>query len=212
MSDAPLVLIFAHPYPDRSIANRKLLEAVEDVEGVRVRSLYDLYPTFDIDVPAEQAALRAAQLVVLQHPMYWYSVPSLLKHWFDKVLVRGFAYGQGGEALWGKRCQWVVTTGGDEHAFGPQGMHGRPFAEFVPVVEQTARFCGMLWEDPFVVYGAHRSGEAELARAASAYRDRLAAFSRSLLHERAPGGSTQPPASGHAGAARRRPSGARARG
>ena len=148
MSDAPLVLIFAHPYPDRSIANRKLLEAVEDVEGVRVRSLYDLYPTFDIDVSAEQAALRAAQLVVLQHPMYWYSVPSLLKHWFDKVLVRGFAYGQGGKALWGKRCQWVVTTGGDEHAFGPHGMHSRPFSDFSPVVEQTARFCGMRWEDP----------------------------------------------------------------
>jgi len=173
MSDASVVLIFAHPYPDRSIASRKLLEAVEDVEGVAVRSLYDLYPTFDIDVPAEQAALRAAQVVVLQHPMYWYSVPSLLKHWFDKVLIRGFAYGPTGKALWGKRCQWVVTTGGDEQAFEPQGMHNRPFSDFVPVVEQTARFCGMHWEDPLVVYGAHRLPEPELARAAGKYRDRL---------------------------------------
>jgi glutathione-regulated potassium-efflux system ancillary protein KefF len=213
MTEAPLVLIFAHPYPDRSIANRKLLEAVEDVEGVCVRSLYDLYPTFDIDVAAEQAALRAAQVVVLQHPMYWYSVPSLLKHWFDKVLIRGFAYGQGGKALWGKRCQWVVTTGGDEHAFGPHGMHGRPFAEFAPVVEQTALFCGMRWETPFVVHGAHRITEAELSSAASAYHDRLAALSRSLLAApRAPSGSAPPPASGgHPGAARQRPSGARAR-
>lgn len=176
MSDPPVVLIFAHPYPDRSIANRRLLEAVEDVEGVAVRSLYDLYPTFDVDVSAEQRALRAAHVVVLQHPMHWYSVPSLLKHWFDKVLVRGFAYGPGGKALWGKSCQWVVTTGGDQHAFGSHGMHGRPLSDFSPVVEQTARFCGMHWEDPLVVYGAHRLAEDELSRMAGVYRDRLSAF------------------------------------
>jgi glutathione-regulated potassium-efflux system ancillary protein KefF len=173
MTEAPVVLIFAHPYPDRSIANRRLIEAVDHIPGINVRSLYDLYPTFDIDVSAEQAALQQAEVVVLQHPMYWYSVPSLLKHWFDKVLARGFAYGPGGKALWGKRCLWVVTTGGDEQAFGAHGMHGRPFREFTPVLEQTALFCGMSWEEPLVVYGAHRVGEEELALAARAYRERL---------------------------------------
>ena len=209
MSDAPVVLIFAHPYPDRSLANRKLLEAVEDVEGVAVRSLYDLYPTFDIDVSAEQSALVAAQAIVLQHPMYWYSVPSLLKHWFDKVLIRGFAYGQDGKALWGKRCQWVVTTGGDQHAFGPQGMHHRPFADFVPVVEQTARFCGMHWEEPLVVYGAHRLPEAELSRASSAYRERLVALAGARPAREA---TSSAPASASGEPPRERPGRARARG
>lgn len=181
MTEAPVVLIFAHPYPDRSIANRRLIEAVDHLAGIDVRSLYDLYPTFDIDVPAEQAALQRAEVVVLQHPMYWYSVPSLLKHWFDKVLARGFAYGPGGKALWGKRCLWAVTTGGDEQAFGAHGMHGRPLREFAPVVEQTALFCGMSWEEPFVVYGAHRQAEEELVRVARAYRERL-----ELLSARAP--------------------------
>jgi glutathione-regulated potassium-efflux system ancillary protein KefF len=178
MTAAPVLMIFAHPYPDRSIANRKLLEAVEGLDGVSIRSLYDMYPMFDIDVSAEQAALRQASVLVLQHPMYWYSVPSLLKHWFDKVLARGFAYGQGGEALWGKRCFWVVTTGGDEQAFGSHGMHNRPFQEFSPVIEQTALFCGMRWEEPLVVYGAHRLSESELGLAAHAYRDRIASYVR----------------------------------
>jgi glutathione-regulated potassium-efflux system ancillary protein KefF len=172
-TDAPVLLLFAHPYPDRSRASRLLLEAVSDLEGVVVRSLYDMYPSFDIDVSAEQAALMRAKAVVWQHPMYWYSVPSLLKHWFDKVLSRGFAYGQGGEALWGKRCLWAVTTGGDEQAFGAHGMHGRPLGEFAPVVEQTALFCGMRWEEPFVVYGAHRISLEDLKAAASGYRERL---------------------------------------
>jgi glutathione-regulated potassium-efflux system ancillary protein KefF len=168
-----LVLIYAHPYPDRSRANQRLLAAVRDLDGVEVRSLYDEYPDFDIDVEAEQAALQQASGVVWQHPIYWYSVPGLLKHWFDKVLVRGFAYGDGGVALHGKRCQWVATTGAPNEAYSPSGMHGHPFVEFEPVVEQTARFCGMRWQAPIIVHGAHHVSEAVLDQAAADYRRRL---------------------------------------
>ena len=45
------------------------------------------------------------------------------------------------------------------------GMHGRPLSEFMPVIEQTALFCGMRWEEPLVVYGAHRISETELGLA-----------------------------------------------
>jgi glutathione-regulated potassium-efflux system ancillary protein KefF len=173
MAEAPVLLLFAHPYPDRSRANRRLLQAVSGLNGVQVRSLYDLYPGFDIDVAAEQAALRQARALVWQHPLYWYSAPSLLKHWFDKVLARGFAYGHGGNALAGKRCLWVVTTGGDEASFSVQGMHRRPFDEFSPVVEQTALFCGMAWEPPLVLHGAHRADDRVLEAAAGEYRERL---------------------------------------
>jgi glutathione-regulated potassium-efflux system ancillary protein KefF len=168
-----LVVIFAHPYPDRSRANRRLVDAVSKLEGVSVRSLYDLYPGFDIDVPAEQAALSAASTIVWQHPLYWYSVPGLLKHWFDKVLVRGWAYGDGTHALEGKRCLWVVTTGGDDNAYTPAGMHGHPFSAFVPAIEQTARFCHMRWEEPLVLRGAHRVAEDTLDEEALGYRRRL---------------------------------------
>jgi glutathione-regulated potassium-efflux system ancillary protein KefF len=169
------VVIFAHPYPKRSRANRVLLDEVRALPGVIVRSLYDLYPDFDIDVEAEQRVLLENEMIVWQHPMYWYSVPGLLKHWFDKVLARGWAYGDGGTALRGKRCLWVVTTGGDESAFRPEGMHAHRFEEFVPHVEQTARFCGMHWEEPIVVRGAHRVTDAALAESARSYRERVTA-------------------------------------
>ena len=168
-----LLLIFAHPYPDRSRANRVLLNAVRDLPGLAVRSLYDLYPGFDIDIEAEQNSLSAAHTVVWQHPMYWYSVPGLLKHWFDKVLARGWAYGAGGTALQGKRCLWVTTTGGDHRAFGPGGMHAHPLEAFVPPIEQTARFCGMEWLEPLIVHGAHKASAAQLNAEGAAYRRRL---------------------------------------
>jgi glutathione-regulated potassium-efflux system ancillary protein KefF len=96
-----------------------------------------------------------------------------LKHWFDKVLLRGWAYGDGGNALRGKRCLWVTTTGGEPSAYGPDGMHRRPFDEYVPPIEQTARFCQMSWEPPLILQGSHRLTDDELASHGRDYRERL---------------------------------------
>ena len=166
-------VILAHPHLEHSRANRALGRELKGLDGVEVRKLYDLYPDFDIDVEVEQKALLAADVIVWQHPMYWYSAPSLLTHWFEKVLARGWAYGEGGTALHGKRCLWVVTTGGDETAFRPEGMHAFPFAAFVPHVEQTARFCGMKWLEPVVLHGSHRVSSEELHEFATHYRKRI---------------------------------------
>jgi glutathione-regulated potassium-efflux system ancillary protein KefF len=175
-----ILVVFAHPYPDRSRANRAALGAVHDLPGLEVRSLYDLYPDFAIDVEVEQEALLRADVVVWQHPMYWYSVPALLKHWFDKVLSRGWAYGDGGTALRGKRCLWVTSTGGGPEAFTPAGMHAFPFESFVPAVQQTARFCGMVWEEPLVLHAAHHVSGVDLDLHVQRYRERLQALAASI--------------------------------
>lgn len=73
-----ILIIYAHPYPQHSHANKRMLEQAGTLEGVEIRSLYQLYPDFNIDVAAEQAALARADLVIWQHPMQWYSVPPLL--------------------------------------------------------------------------------------------------------------------------------------
>jgi glutathione-regulated potassium-efflux system ancillary protein KefF len=171
-----ILVILAHPYPQRSRACAALVEAIRDLPGVEVRSLYDLYPDFDVDRATEQAALERARLVVWLHPLFWYTVPALMKHWLDEVLVRGFAYGPDGSALAGKDVLWATTTGGDHWAFSEAGRHQRPFDEFVPVIEQTARFCGLNWLAPFVVHGAHEIPDEALRDAGRRLRGRLVAW------------------------------------
>ena len=168
-----ILVLYAHPYPQHSRATKALLNAVRDLPDLEVRSLYDLYPDFDIDVSAEQAALVRANLVVWLHPIYWYSTPSLLKHWFDVVLLRGWAYGSEGTALHGKRCLWAVSVGGDEQSYSATGMHAQPFEHFAAPIKQTAHFCGMDWQVPFVLYGAHSVDDAALAAEAKNFRARL---------------------------------------
>ena len=94
-------MIAAHPHWRDSRVNRRLLAAARAVPGVEVCDLYGSYPDFAIDVEAEQARLAKARLVVLVHPIQWYSMPALQKLWLDDVLGYGWAYGTGGHALEG---------------------------------------------------------------------------------------------------------------
>jgi glutathione-regulated potassium-efflux system ancillary protein KefF len=177
-----IVVIHAHPYPRRSRAGRALLEAVESLPDVEIRSLYDRYPDFAIDVASEQLALREAAVVAWQCPFYWYGIPALLTLWFEKVLTHGFAHGEGGDALRGKPLQWVTTTGTPISAYRAAGMHHHDFEAFIPPIEETARFCGMRWEKPLVVHAAHQIDDATLADHAKDYRARLETLAREARH------------------------------
>src|SRR5438034_3355308 len=103
------LVLAAHPNWRESRVNQRLLATARAVPGVRVHDLYGAYPDFDIDVAAEQQLAQQAQLVVLLHPIQWYSMPPLQKLWLDEVLAYGWAYGHGGSALQGKDL-WLVAT------------------------------------------------------------------------------------------------------
>ena len=182
-----IVVIYAHPYPRHSRAGRALVEAIRTLPDVEIRSLYDLYPDFDIDVAVEQKTLARAQLIVWLHPLYWYNVPGLLKHWFDKVLERGWAYGIGGTALHGRHCLWVATAGGEEFTYSEGGANLKAFERYADPIEQTARFCGMQWEEPLIVFGSQTMATAELDVLAARLRARLEAFAAAHPEQSAAG-------------------------
>ena len=169
-----ILIIYAHPYPHHSHANKRMLEQVRTLDGVEVRSLYHLYPDFNIDVAAEQEALSRADLVILQHPMQWYSTPPLLKLWLDKVLAHGWAYGHGGTALHGKSVMWAVTTGGGESHFDIGSHPG--FDVLGQPLEATAVYCGMKWLPPFAVHCTFICDEETLQAKARHYKQRLLAW------------------------------------
>ncbi len=97
-----ILVLLAHPAHRRSRANAALRDAAKAVEGVTLHDLYEAYPDFLIDVDHEQALLLRHDVIVFQHPVYWYSSPAILKEWQDLVLEHGFAYGRAGTALAGK--------------------------------------------------------------------------------------------------------------
>ncbi len=154
-----ILVLFAHPALHKSWVNRRLLQAIDGLEGVTVNDLYETYPTFHIDVKREQALLREHDVIVFQHPFYWYSSPAILKEWQDLVLEYGFAYGDGGTALRGKQFLSAISTGGQQEAYCRSGSNRFAMRELLAPFEQTARLCGMDYLPPFVIHGTHRLRE-----------------------------------------------------
>ena len=171
------LFLFAHPNMQLSRANRQIAEAMVGAPNVTFRSLYDIYPEFFIDVKAEQDLLREHDSLVLQHPFYWYSMPPLLKLWFDTVLEFGFAYGDGGQALAGKNFLLSITAGGPLDSYRNDGYNYFPVSAFFPPYEQTARLCGMRWHEPIVLHHSTRVSESALGAHGAEVRRRVLALS-----------------------------------
>jgi len=171
-----ILILFAHPALQRSRINRKLLEAVRDIEGVTINDLYEEYPDLHIDVKREQALLLDHDIIILQHPFYWYSTPAMLKEWQDMVLEHGWAYGQEGRMLAGKTMLNAITTGGPEKAYQSGGYNRFTIRQLLAPLEQTASLCKMHYLGPFVVHGTHLIDADKLKTHTQDYQNLLKAL------------------------------------
>ena len=190
-------LIAAHPDWNESRVNRRLLEVAQAVSAtpgaprIDIQDLYASYPDYCIDVPAEQARVAAAQLIVLMHPIQWYAMPALQKLWLDDVLTYGWAYGAvssgtgdnaaapanaPGTALRGKDLWLVATTGGQEESYHPESYNRYHFDAFLPPYEQTAVLCGMRFLPPLILHGARSASASEVDAHVDTFAHRLANY------------------------------------
>lgn len=155
--------VWAHPHT--SSLNGRLREAgigtlreagwtVDEVDLYREGFDPLLVETGEDDVRRHQERLRAADLVVMQFPLWWYSVPAILKGWIDRVFESGFAYdvpdpetgkplkyGKGG--LVGKRALTLVTAGDRADSLGPRGISGHIDDVLWPLLHGTFWYTGM---------------------------------------------------------------------
>jgi len=168
-----ILVLFAHPRLRQSIVQRALLGAISGLDGITVRDLYAEYPDLMIDARREQSSLLAHDLLVLQHPFYWYSSPAVIKEWLDIVLEEGWAYGTGGDRLHGKFLLNALSTGGPQEAYHGKGRNRFPMRTLLAPFDQTAYLCGMGWLEPFVVHAGRKLDDAVLTERAERYRDLL---------------------------------------
>ncbi len=172
-----ILILFGHPAFRRSTMNAALREAVETLDGVTVHDLYASYPDFLIDVRHEQHLCEAHDIIVFQHPFYWYSTPAITKEWFDLVLEHAWAYGSTGNALKGKITFQAITAGGSLEHYGKDGLNRFTIRELTTPYRATASLCGMDWLPPFAVLGIHQGlPESERVRHAEDYRRTLIAL------------------------------------
>jgi glutathione-regulated potassium-efflux system ancillary protein KefG len=168
-----ILVLSAHPKSSQSIAQRVMGQAARGVPGLTFRDLYATYPDFNIDAASEQELLVAHDVIVLQHPFYWYSAPAIIKEWLDIVLEPGWAYGTDGNKLHGKYLMTAISTGGAESFYHAKGRNRFTIDELLAPFNQTAHLCGMAYLKPFILYQGRKMEPAELAAEAQRYADLL---------------------------------------
>ncbi|MBL3687306.1 flavodoxin family protein [Leucobacter zeae] len=136
------------------------------------------------DILDEQRKLREADVVVIQFPLWWYSVPAILKGWFDRVLTAGFGfdvvdpatgrtrkYGDG--LLTGTRALIVVSFGESASAMGPRGIAGDLDSILFGLIHGTLFYTGVEVLPVHAIADADGFDSSDIARETARLRARI---------------------------------------
>lgn len=108
------------------------------------------------DIQNEIEKVKCADLLIFSFPLYWTSVPAILKGWIDRVFVSGLFYGgkrfynHGGMA--GKKAMLCFTLGGRDYMFGKNAIHGSISEYLSPIQRGTLAYAGFEVLPPFIAY------------------------------------------------------------
>jgi NAD(P)H dehydrogenase (quinone) len=137
------------------------------------------------DITAEQEKLLWADAVILQFPLWWFSMPAILKGWVERVFAYGFAYGVGvhggdrwgdryGEGtLLGRRALLSITIGGRAPHYTDRGVNGALDDLLFPIQHGILFYPGMDVLPPFTAYQVDHLPEPDFPMIASAFEARL---------------------------------------
>jgi len=137
------------------------------------------------DIAAEQEKLLWADLLILQFPLWWFSMPAILKGWVDRVYAYGFGYGVGehsdhrwgeryGEGTFkGKRAMLMVTTGGWAPHYSERGVNGKMDDILFPIHHGILYYPGFDVLPPFVIYRTGKMDEQRFEQATAELGARL---------------------------------------
>jgi NAD(P)H dehydrogenase (quinone) len=121
------------------------------------------------DVRNEVDKVLRADMLAFTFPVFWFSMPAILKGWIDRVFLSGpfyggrRIYGQGGLA--GKRAFAAISLGGRSHMFGQGAIHGELEDGLLRHFFQGALgYVGLAVHRPFVAYHAPYEDQAKRSR------------------------------------------------
>lgn len=133
--------------------------------------------TIAADIREEVSKVDWCDLLILNFPIFWFSMPAIMKGWIDRVFVSGRFYGgkrfydQGG--MRGKRAMLSFTLGGREHMFGPDAIHGEIETMLRPIMRGSLAYTGFSVLPPFVAYHVPYISHEEREQILRDYQQRL---------------------------------------
>ncbi|NXM40082.1 NQO2 dehydrogenase, partial [Gymnorhina tibicen] len=126
------------------------------------------------DLVEEQEKVQEADLLIFQFPLFWFSMPAILKGWMDRVLVQGFAYdlskAYDGGLLQDKLSLFSFTTGGSKEKYA---IRGDIRYLLWPMQHGIMHFCGVKVLEPHICYAPENVSEEKRKEMLTAWTQRL---------------------------------------
>ncbi|HEY9315007.1 NAD(P)H-dependent oxidoreductase [Williamsia sp.] len=193
-------VLWVHGHPRGGSLNHQLVQAGSETLGhVADLTVVDLHavgwnPVLSVDelagvtpddVAEQQQLVRDADLLVVQFPMWWHSMPAIVKGWFDRVFAKGFAFGikdprtgrtlkMGDGGLVGRRALTIVTAGDRPSSFAARGINGDVDLLLFGLLHGTFWYSGIAPLEPHLIAGTDQPGwdgaETEISRLAGRLR------------------------------------------
>lgn len=117
------------------------------------------------DIINEQNKVSWADIIIFQFPVWWFSMPAIMKGWIDRVFCRGFAYSRGrkyGKGHFkGKKAMLCLTTGTPKTLYEPGGMDGDLYHILWPIHNGILAYTGFTVLPPYPVWMPARLSIAE---------------------------------------------------
>lgn len=164
-----ILILLAHPNYKDSRANRAMIDAVSDMENVKIRNLQDVEPTPD----NYRDDVAKADIIIFQFPTWWLHSPWPLEQWMDACMLP-FMDNPGFK---GKRLMVATTTGSGYSSYRAGGACQFTIDELMRPYQVSALYSGLGYITPFAIYGTMTpDAEKNIAEGAKAYRSLLESF------------------------------------
>ena len=135
------------------------------------------HSAFAPDIQAEIDKLLWCDLLILQFPLWWFSVPAILKGWIDRVFVNGIAYGKGRRmdagGLRGRKAMLTISTGCYPEMVEPDGLLGDLNVNLWHLHSGTLAYVGFQVLPPFMAWSIHYTTPQQRQQVLDAYAERL---------------------------------------
>lgn len=136
---------------------------------------------FAADIQVEIDKLLACEMLILQFPLWWFSVPAILKGWIDRVFVNGVVYGKGRRfdtgGLRGRRAMVCTSTACYPEMVEPDGLLAHLDVNLWHLQHGTLGYAGFDVLRPFAAWSIHYTTPESRAGYLDAYEQRLRGIS-----------------------------------
>ncbi|HBX19810.1 MAG TPA: flavodoxin family protein [Porphyromonadaceae bacterium] len=151
------------------VSDRSNFTTVKDHSFLKL-GMEEIYATehdgFAADIHTEQEKLEWCDLLIWQFPLWWFSVPAILKGWTDRAFAAGKIYGAGripyvSGKFKGKKALLSLTTGSSESYYAKDGDYGDINGILKPIHRGILEYVGFSVLQPQLNYEVAHLTDAE---------------------------------------------------